>query len=300
MTIDTIKSNINKIDYELKNLFESVNTSEKYEGNRFFFAIEAKTDILFESGNKKIDVIAEIDSNMSDKIKWRYLSNPLDRNSDKIERTSTLDTISKDIYEVATKKRMINEYFNSINYEMINENNSNTNNKEISEQLSDIVSKYTKINKIDSSKNIILESNQFMSKKPDTNISISYIDEMKISDKFKLESDIKKINGIKQVTFKENKINISYNSIVEHIINMESITKKLIESFFAGYTNIKIVEIPNFINDGNEVKLMIESIGKFIKGERKNFIYDVLSGKLSNYNIYVEETPKGTEVLIKK
>jgi hypothetical protein len=110
-----IVENINKIDYDLKQLFESVEITEKSNRGNYLFEISATHD------NTKVRVeISKPDLNQK-VVKWAYYINPLNESSDKIERFSSIDKIATDIFDIISKKMMDKSYLESINYESINE-----------------------------------------------------------------------------------------------------------------------------------------------------------------------------------
>ena len=217
--IQDIKQNINKIDYELKNLFENVSIDERTNGNEFYFEINAESKFfnLNESKDwKKAKVKIKISKKdiSSNNIKWSYLSNPLNESSDVIERVSSLDNISKDIHDLITKSKMDKNYLSgleSIN-ESINENSSVIADTSISTLIKGIVSKYVKVNDIQSSDKIILENNIFMTSKPDKTYKIYHEGDIKLSDKFKIESEINANSGVNYTLFKEGVIEVNYSN----------------------------------------------------------------------------------------
>lgn len=103
-----IKENINKIDYDLKNLFESVEISEKSNKGNYFFEVVASS--------KKAQVKAEISIPELNKnvVKWSYYVNPLNESSDKIDRISSIENAANDIFEILSKKKMDSAYFESL------------------------------------------------------------------------------------------------------------------------------------------------------------------------------------------
>ena len=111
-----IKQNINKIDNDLKDLFENVYIAEKADKGNFFVSITANKMFLFEGCKKRVEV--KVDINKTDLnnniIKWSYSLNPLNEKAEKIEKISYLHSIAKDIYDIAANKRMVNEYFSSL------------------------------------------------------------------------------------------------------------------------------------------------------------------------------------------
>ena len=122
-----IKQNINKIDNDLKDLFENVYIAEKADKGNFFVSITANKMFLFEGCKKRVEV--KVDINKTDLnnniIKWNYSLNPLNEKAEKIEKVSYLHSIAKDIYDIAANKRMVNEYFSSLeaHVDLILENN---------------------------------------------------------------------------------------------------------------------------------------------------------------------------------
>ena len=97
-----MKTEINKIDYELKNLFENVSINELTNKNRFYIQIIAE--------NNNIKVKLNIDKDQLDKslIKWEYYPNPNENLI--IERISNIDTLSFDIFDIFKSKRLDKTY----------------------------------------------------------------------------------------------------------------------------------------------------------------------------------------------
>ena len=186
-----IKENINKIDYELKNLFDSVNITQKSRKGEFYLEIST-TSIINESNfSKKIEVKVEIlNKNLnSNFIEWSYYSDPTNESS-KIGRLSSINTISKDIKEVLTKKFLSKDYLDSIEpiYETINESNTNLSQ---TDTINDILKKYNVVDKM-------IEEKEMYFDKPVKNLV--YICNIKTSDKFKLEQELKSI-GVDYISF---------------------------------------------------------------------------------------------------
>ena len=198
-----IKENINKIDYELKNLFENVEILEKSNRDNYFFEINA-TGFTFFKGEKKEASIKAIISKpdlMYRTIKWSYYTNPLKENSDIIERYSNIDTISNDIYEVVSKVKMESEYFESLDslYELINESVDPIE-KTLEQKVDDVFSKFGITEKSVESKFKLDGSN------PEKKITYN-CPKIKMSDKFNIESEIKSL-GINYVSFNESSIKV--------------------------------------------------------------------------------------------
>jgi len=121
------KQNINKIDNELKKLFENVYITEKADKGNFYVEITANKMFLFEGCKKRVEVKAQISKSELNKniVNWSYSLNPLNETSEKINKTSYLSGIANDIYDIASNRRMIKEYFNALeaHVDLINESN---------------------------------------------------------------------------------------------------------------------------------------------------------------------------------
>jgi Fe-S cluster biosynthesis and repair protein YggX len=193
MISQIIKQKINKIDFDLKELFEEVLITEKSKKVNYF-EIKAKSTFLIERYNyKNLEVVIEINSHdlAQDYIKWVYLANPLkESNSDRIERVSNISTIANDIFELVSKKRMSREYFESVEdyVELINENNLNI------EDTSD----KGKILKVLEGNNIKVLNEK--------DLSFEYNGNLKISERLKIESQLKSITSVNEVFINNNKI----------------------------------------------------------------------------------------------
>ena len=186
--IQNVKENINKIDSDLKQLFENVYITEK-ANKTFYFQINANNLFLFENCKKRVQVIVNINKSdlNSNLIKWNYLVNPLNESSEKIDRVSNINNIANDIFDIANNKRMIKEYFNNLEeqYDLILENSN------YEETIFDIISKYGIIkNKLEDKNkiNIVLEKS------------------IKMSDRFLLEKELN--NKISYISFNDNNLNI--------------------------------------------------------------------------------------------
>lgn len=105
-----LKYNINKIHGDLLNNFETVSIKEKSNlkfGN--YFEISSTNE-----GFEVKMILTKKDIELSN-IKWSYFSNPLNENSDLVERTSNIDNITNDIKDIISKKRFDSEYLSEIN-----------------------------------------------------------------------------------------------------------------------------------------------------------------------------------------
>lgn len=200
-----IKENINKIDYDLKNLFSEVKISEKTDRGNYFFEVNATDYTQFKGEKKEAQVRVEISKPdlMRSVVKWSYYTNPLNENSEKIERISFVDNIAVDIHEILTGHKMETEYFESLDslYELINESVT-TDQKELEEKLEDILNKYQIEEKISEKFDVDMDGN-----KPEK--TIVYNKDLKMSEKFNLESEVKSI-GIEYISFSGTTIKIKF------------------------------------------------------------------------------------------
>jgi len=194
-----LKENINKIDYELKGLFDSVTIVEKNHKNNFYL------EIICESKKTKVRVnIDKINLNGRN-VKWSYYTNPLNENSDIIDRVSNIDSISNDIFQILSKKQMNSEYLESIKFDdnivPINESSVTLEEKEeLQKKIDDIVKRFQL-------ENVKIEES-YKSDFSHTKTAI-YQGKLKTSEKFLLESNFQSI-GIQYVTFNEDMIKIIY------------------------------------------------------------------------------------------
>jgi hypothetical protein len=109
-----IKENINKIDHELKGLFENVTIEEKSDRNRFYFEIKVSGCKLDESLSA-CEVSFQIDKGdlTGKEIKWNYWANPKTQEY-QVPRLSHVDYITKDISDVVMKGRLDADYLSGL------------------------------------------------------------------------------------------------------------------------------------------------------------------------------------------
>jgi hypothetical protein len=221
MITQDIKSNINKIDYDLKNLFENVYIKEKTLGNQFYFEIKANSTFfnINESMDwKRAESVVKISKSdiSSDMVKWSYSINPLNESADWIERVSKIDTVAKDIYETITKSRMDKSYFESLEsiVESINESVTEITKDDLIDKLKEVAARFeVEIKTVEKLAAPVLEGNQFMTKSGDVTIKLYHNSDIKVSDKFKIESEINSNDGVNWTLFKEGfiEVNLSRN-----------------------------------------------------------------------------------------
>jgi hypothetical protein len=217
MITQDIKSNINKIDYDLKNLFENVYIKEKTLGNQFYFEIKANSTFfnINESMDwKRAESVVKISKSdiSSDMVKWSYSINPLNESADWIERVSKIDTVAKDIYETITKSRMDKSYFESLEsiVESINESVTEITKDDLIDKLKEVAARFeVEIKTVEKLAAPVLEGNQFMTKSGDVTIKLYHNSDIKVSDKFKIESEINSNDGVNWTLFKEGFIEVN-------------------------------------------------------------------------------------------
>jgi hypothetical protein len=106
----SLRQNINKVHFDLTNRFEEVTITEKSNlklGNYFELSI-------LES-NKEVKVILTKTEVEKGVFNWSYFSNPLNENSDLVERNSKIELFSLDIEEIIEKNRFDSDYLDKIN-----------------------------------------------------------------------------------------------------------------------------------------------------------------------------------------
>ena len=199
-----IKENINKIDYDLKNLFEDVQILEKSNKGNYYLEIGASCIFESNSEKKKGQIKVEIskpDLN-SNTIKWSYYTNPTNESSDKIERISNVENIASDIYDIISSKKMANDYFESLSpiIELINESSSVVEDKTTEEKIQDILKKFEVREKL-------IEEKKFNLDGTTPKKTLVYSKKLSMTNKLMLESELK-IVGVEYISFSNDNIKI--------------------------------------------------------------------------------------------
>lgn len=198
-----IKQNINKIDSDLKELFENVYITEKTNKGNYYFNITANKMFLFEGCKKRIEVNIDINKNDLNTtiVKWNYSVNPLNENADKIERVSYIQNLANDIYDIASNKRMVKEYFASLeeHVDLINEGDVNLREDvNMFMSISNILRKYSNsydkiIGNVDKGKGYYIATSK---------------EEISMANKFNLEKDLLEI-GVNFISFNGKDVKIT-------------------------------------------------------------------------------------------
>ena len=216
-----IKQRINKLDFELKEIFENVYIQEKSVGSQFFFTINCNGEFwnLNESQSfQRVEVKTIIHKSdlVKDPIQWTYSSDPTHENAHWVNKVSSFDKLSKDIEDVVLNCRMDESYFQNLPFVMENLNEDSP------EEYVDNDGKFLKnkiealgvsVDEVDQEDKIQLETNSFMTTKPEKKYSFYHHSDLKMGDKFLLEQELNKIDGVNYVIFKEGVIEINFTPV---------------------------------------------------------------------------------------
>lgn len=104
-----IKDNINKIHIDLLVRFDNVKIEEKsnHKFSNYF-------ELTASKGNTDVKMIITKRDLESDTFKWSYYANPLNENSDLVERVSSVHTMYQDVDDIVNNNRFNKEYIDSI------------------------------------------------------------------------------------------------------------------------------------------------------------------------------------------
>lgn len=101
-------SNLNKIHYLLKENFQNLEFFEKSNikfGNYVEFVVKE---------NMECRIIIEKKNLESSNISWKYLSNPLIKDSHLVERSSSIENFVSDVSDIFINRRFDSEYIKTI------------------------------------------------------------------------------------------------------------------------------------------------------------------------------------------
>ena len=216
-----LKSRINKLDYDLKQIFENVYIKEKSVGNQFFYDISCNGEFwnLNESQayqRVEVKLIIHKSDLLKESISWMYSSNPANENAHYVQRESVLDKLASDIEDVVKSMRMDESYFSDLPFVLENLNSfspvevADTEAKMLKDKLESFG---VLVDEIDQDDTVVLESNEFMTRKPDRKYSFYHHSDLKMSDKFLLEGNLNAIDGVNYVVFKPGVIEINFTPI---------------------------------------------------------------------------------------
>lgn len=207
MLSETVKRNLNKLDFDLKQIYSAVKITEKTTHNQFFYQIEAVGNFqVFENQKNLLMSLVLIEKNNLnfDTVTWKYSVNPLDINSENIERVSKIEELAKDIHSTITKKQMDFNYLRSspIAYEMINESVSKPKRKiTLEDKILGIVENF----------NVEVEFTDVENNNGRKSLKI-YHKGIKVSDKFILENKINNFKGVSFISFFDDHLKVNLNN----------------------------------------------------------------------------------------
>lgn len=218
-----VKSRINKIDFELKQVFENVFIKEKYYKTGYFEISANKVVYLKESKEfKRLEakVIINQPDLLQEQVKWSYSTNPLVESAIWLDRVSPIEDLSKDITNIVEERRLNEDYIFNLEpiVDIINEDVSFD--EEIEQKTKiDVISDFlSNFNVEVKSHNVMVVSNESaFTTVSDRIITLNHNSDIKISDMFKIESQINSIEGVNWTVFKEGFIEISWTPSNEEI-----------------------------------------------------------------------------------
>lgn len=204
MLSETIKRNLNKLDFELKQIYSAVKITEKNTHNQFFYQIEAVGNFqIFENQKNLLMSLVLIEKNNLnfDSVTWKYSVDPSNPDAEFIERVSKIEELAKEIHNTIIKKQMDFNYLKSspLAFETINEN---FNKPKIKITLED------KILSIVENFNVDIEFADIENNNGRKSLKI-YHNGIKESDKFKLEDKVNNLKGVSFVSFFDDHLKVN-------------------------------------------------------------------------------------------
>jgi len=205
MLYEKVKINLNRLDYNLKELYSDVKITERTTHNKFFFQIEAigRFENLLESNEtrevKSLVLIEKNDLNFEE-VKWSYSVDPTNSKADFIERISKVEELARDIYNTVSKRQMDSAYLKRtpVLYELINENLNVIEEDPLEKEIIGIVEKF----------DVSIEDMITEKVKGKKHLKI-YYKKMSISDKLKLEAKLNNLQGVSYISFIDDFIKVN-------------------------------------------------------------------------------------------
>ena len=211
-----IKSRINKVDFELKQVFENVFIKEKYYKTGYFEISANKVCYLKESREyKRLEskVIINQPDLLQDFVKWSYSTNPLNESAIWLDRVSSFDELSTDIINIVEERRLVENYILDVEpiVDVINEDDSFDEEIEQKTKIDVMSDLLNTLNVSVTSHNVMVVSNESaFTVASDRIIRFNHNSDIKVSDMFKIESQINSMGGVNWTVFKEGFIEISW------------------------------------------------------------------------------------------
>lgn len=112
--MDRLKEFLNRMDYNLKTVFECVEINRLENQKKLIF--EVKLSKFKSNPNNKAELVFYINESTiyDNSMIWEYKINPLDENSPCVTRTSTLDSLIIDTRDIINEDRFSREYLNTL------------------------------------------------------------------------------------------------------------------------------------------------------------------------------------------
>ena len=221
ITTFELKQRINKLDFELKEIFENVSIQEKSIGNQFFFKINCNGEFfnLNESNavqRVEVRLIVHKSDLLQNPVSWSYSSDPTNENAHFVQKVSNFDKMAEDIQDVILNCRMDESYFQNLPFVLENLNEDSP--EEYVDGDGEFLRKKIQsmgidIDEVDQDEKIQLETNSFMTTRPEKKYSFYHHSDLKMGDKFILEQELNKIDGVNYVIFKEGLIEINFTPV---------------------------------------------------------------------------------------
>ena len=104
-----LKQNINRIHIELSNNFDEVNIFEKSD-----IKLGNYIELSILEGDKNLKLIVSKTDLEGDNFNWKYFANPLNENSDLVNRNSSISLFIEDVKDIFEKNRFNSEYINEL------------------------------------------------------------------------------------------------------------------------------------------------------------------------------------------
>ena len=153
-------------------------------------------------------------------VNWSYCLNPLNENSEWLDRVSHIDILSQDIINIVEEKRLNENYILDVEpiVDMINESSETEEIEEINnfDKMSDVLSSFN-IEVINRTVDVI--SNENYNTASDRIIKFYHNSGIKISDMFKIESEMNKFGGVNWTLFKEGFVEVSWTPSNEEVFS---------------------------------------------------------------------------------
>jgi hypothetical protein len=103
------KENINKLHSELESLYGEVIVNEKFIKGVSFI------EMIINEENKNLKLEFKKQDLNSDEFEWNYKSNPLENDSQVVERKSSVSNFTNDVSDIFTKNRFSSDYLEKLN-----------------------------------------------------------------------------------------------------------------------------------------------------------------------------------------